>query len=274
MDSDTMIALASAGLSAITAVGAGVVGTRSTMQTRRLEHELARELRAESRAEQAEKIMRQYRDPLLQAANTLQGRLYNIVELRYLDRYLHCGEPGEERYARDYTVFAIAEYLCWVEILAKELRFLDAADLPGNHALLAQLGAIQVSFQSDKLPDVFRVFRGRQRAIGELMMVPTGAADGPRHECRGFAAFSRALDEDPTFAGWFAPLHADVNRLVNAGPETMTRLVLLQRQLIALIDFLDPQHTRLPTPHRAQLPSPGADGLVAASAGAGEGGSD
>ncbi|GAA1755416.1 hypothetical protein [Luedemannella helvata] len=271
MDSNTLIALASAGLSALTAIGAGVVGTRSTIQTRRLEHELARELRQETRTEQAERVMRQYRDPLLQAANTLQGRLFNIVRLNYLDHYLHCGDPGEERYARDYTVFAIAEYLCWVEILAKELRFLDAGDLAGNKALLAQLDLIQVTFQSDRLPEAFRVFRGRQRAIGELMMVPTGAVDGPRHECRGFAAFSRALDDDPVFAAWFAPLHADVYRLVGAKPEQVTRLVLLQRQLIELIDFLDPEHTRLPTPHRAQLPPPELASAGSAGAGGGEG---
>jgi hypothetical protein len=244
----------------------GVPGGIGTLTTRGSgQHELARELRAETRAEQAEKIMRQYRDPLLQAANTLQGRLYNIVCLRYLERYLHCGDPDEERYARDYTLFAIAEYLCWVEFLAKELRFLDAADLAGNKALLAQLNAIQVTFQSDKLPAAFRVFRGRQRAIGELMMVPTNAADGPRSECRGFAAFSRALDDDPVFAAWFAPLHADVQQLVGASSDEQIRLVLLQRQLIELIDYLDPQHTRLPTPHRAKLPAPDAP-LPAATA--------
>jgi hypothetical protein len=58
---------------------------------------------------------------------------------------------------------------------------------------------------------VFRLFRRQQRAIGELMMVPTGEAHGPRHECMAYTAFCAKLDGDEVFAGWFARLRADVD---------------------------------------------------------------
>ena len=76
----------------------------------------------------AERILQQYRDPLLDAAHTLQGRLFNIMAQNFLGMYLNHPDPEERRYARDYTVYAIAEYLCWVEILRRELRFHDLGD--------------------------------------------------------------------------------------------------------------------------------------------------
>src|SRR6185295_5274451 len=115
-------------------------------------------------------------DPLLDAAQALQSRIFNILAQNYLGKFLHCGDADEERYARDYTVFVLAEYLCWVEIVRRELRFLDLGDVVRNRDLLAQLYTIQLTIQHDKAPPRLRVFRGKQRAIAELMMVPTGAA--------------------------------------------------------------------------------------------------
>jgi len=81
---------------------------------------LTGQARIETEAEAAERILEQYRDPLLDAAQNLQARMYNVIEQDYFGRYLHCGDPDEERYARDYTVFVLAEYLCWAEIVRRE----------------------------------------------------------------------------------------------------------------------------------------------------------
>jgi hypothetical protein len=249
---DTLVTVISAGLSLTGALVAGIMANRSARQA----HELDRRKRHEEQQEVAERILGQYRDPLLDAANTLQARLFNIVAQRYLERYLHCGNPDEERYARDYTVFAIAEYLCWVEILRRELRFLDLGDVKRNRRLLAHLTRTQVTFQSEKIIGTFRVFRGRQRAIAELMMVPTNAPEGPRSECLGYAQFTRRLDTDPEFVAWFGQLREDVMETERTPPDQRTRAVLLQRDLIDLIDFLDPDEVRLPAQLRKRLPEP------------------
>jgi hypothetical protein len=252
MDPEVVIGVGSAALSLVGAVTAGIMANRSARQA----HELERQKHRETQREIAERIHQQYRDPLLDATHTLQGRLFNIMAKNFLGTYLNHPYPEERRYARDYTVYAIAEYLCWVEILRRELRFHDLGDVQRNRELLERLTSIQYAFQRDDLPRQFQVFRGRQRAIAELMMVPSNAPEGPRTECLGYATFCRRLETDAEFAGWFAQLQADVPLVAESSDADNVRLTYLQRELIDLIDFLDPKAVRLPAQFRARLPEP------------------
>jgi hypothetical protein len=252
VSTEAVVSLSSALLALVSALVAGIMANRSA----RLGHRLDQERRHESRKEAAARVLALYRDPLLDAAQTLQSRLFNIVALGYLRAYLHCGDPAEERYARDYTLFAVAEYWCWVEIVRRELRFLDVGEVERNRQLLDYLARTQNTCQTDRLPRPFRIFRGRQRAIAELMMVPTGAAEGPRHESMGYAAFSERLETDERFAAWFAQLSADVFAIATGRPEEMGRLVRLQNDLVDLISFLDEDAARIPARHRDRLALP------------------
>lgn len=251
---DLNVELIVAVASVVFSVVAGVFSARANHKARLLDHELELRKKAEDEAATAQRILRQYRDPLLDAANTLQSRIFNIVRNNYLGKWLHCGDQDEERYARDYTVFALAEYLTWVEIVRRELRFLDTGDEAHNRQLMALLQQAQLTIQATAVAGPFRVFRGRQRAIAELMMVPTGAPDGPRCECMGYAAFCDRLDEDEDFRGWFDRLRADVDLMVDRGQDD--RLVRLQNDLVDLIDHLDPKALRIPAGFRQRLPKP------------------
>ncbi len=95
--------------------------------------------RAQTKAEQAEPVLSRYREPLLAAAHNLQARTYNIVDMAFLKVYLHCGDPEVERYAKDYTVYVLAEYLCWAEIIRRDLRFLDLGSEERNRDLIRLL---------------------------------------------------------------------------------------------------------------------------------------
>jgi hypothetical protein len=256
---EVIVTLVSAALALLSAVAAGVMANRSARQS----HELERQHRRETQAEAAKRILNQYRDPLLDAANTLQGRLYNIVRQNYFGRYLHCGDPDEERYARNYTLFAIGEYLCWVEIVRRELRFLDLGKIVDTRQLLGHLTQTQHVFQTASARSPFMIFRGRQRAIAELMAVPTNATEGPRTECMGYAAFDRRLDADPEFAAWFARLSHDVDVVARSGDLDNIRLFRLHSELIDLIDFLDPELIRIPKELRQRLPEPTANSVPA-----------
>jgi hypothetical protein len=250
LSSDNIVGLGSAALAIVSAVVSGVSATRANRQAAELE----RQQRRETAAEAARRIVNQYRDPLIDAAQTLQSRLGNIVKGGYLDRYLHCGDAVEERYARDYTVYALAEYLCWAEIVRRELRFLDGDEHEENPKLLAYLAQAQVTIQSDRIPQPLRVFRGAQRAIAELMMVPTNSPEGPRSEAMGYAAFCHRLDTDPVFAGWFERLRfADIDAIATGGEEAGLRLSILSHDLIDLIDFLDPKAARVPKQLRRRV---------------------
>ena len=241
-----------AAASAVISLGAAGFSARANARAKEQDFELRRRAKAEDAAVVAQRILHQYRDPLLDAAQTLQSRSYNIVANAYLGSYLHCGNPEEERYARDYTVFAVAEYLTWVEIVRRELRFHDVGEEGGNRRLMALLMQTQLTIQSDKLQGPFRIFRGHQRAIAELMMVPTGAPEGPRNECLGYASFCDKLDEDPDFATWFERMRREVDVLARRDYDG--RLVRLQNDLVDLIDHLDPKYVRIPENFRSRLP--------------------
>lgn len=263
LDTDAIVGLASAVLALLGALASGLLALRANRQA----HELERQRRLDAQIETAEHVLRQYRDPLLDAAQTLQSRIYNIVGQAYLTRYLDCGDPEEERYARDYTVYALAEYLCWAEIVRRELRFLDVGDVERNRKLLAHLTQIQATLASDSLDKPFEVFRGRQRAIAELMMVPTNASEGPRNECMGYATFCHRLDSDPEFAAWFNRLrYQDIDAVADSRPEELRRLRQVQWDLIDLIDFLDEKAVRIPPMFRARLPVPAPAATASATA--------
>lgn len=250
MTPETIIAGASAALSVV----ASVYSAQAKNKTARLQQQLETEAKERDATVLAERVLHQYRQPLLEAAHALQGRLFNIMAQDFLGRYYVNEADEEERgYARDYTVYVIAEYLCWAEILRREARFDDLQRVPGHRELMDRLSSIVYAFQDDRHPTShFRVFRGRQRALAELMMVPTGATNGPRTECMGYAAFVQHLTE-PQFANWFVRLRSDVDGVARASAEDNARLSRLQGELIALIDLLDPERVRVPAEYRRRL---------------------
>ena len=141
MSTQVVVAVVSAVVAVVGAVAAGLMTTWSAQHTRRYESLLEAQQKALSKAEQAEAVLSRYREPLLAAAYNLQSRLYNIVDQSYLDYYLRCGDPDQERYARDYTVYVLAEYLCWAEIIRRDMRFLDLGSEEGNRELVRKLNA-------------------------------------------------------------------------------------------------------------------------------------
>ena len=74
-----------------------------------------------------------------------QRRLYNILHGQVLDRapgndagyltaFLGRGTPAEAEYARRSTVFVLAEYLAWAEVLRRDVQFLNMGGSRVNRA--------------------------------------------------------------------------------------------------------------------------------------------
>ena len=239
-----IIGIITAAISVLGAIIAGVLTTWSSQRTRRLEHALEQQKHEATKAERAAEVLSRYREPLLLAAGSLQGRIFNVMRDDYLPRYLHCGDKEQEQYARDFTVYTLTEYLCWVVIIRRELRFLDLGDDERNKEFTKRLMEVETTLSkrnADFLPH-FLLFRGQQRALGELMMVP-GTNGG--HECMTYTSFCARLDSDPVFAEWFARLRRDVDEIASNDDMGNLRLVHVQNSLIDLIDFLDPDHARV-----------------------------
>lgn len=234
---DNWIGIASAIISVAGAIVAGVLTTWSNKRS----HE-------QTKAEQAAQLLSRYREPLLLAANSLQSRMFNVVRDDYLPVYLR-GDREQQDYARRFTVYTLAEYLCWVEIIRRELRFLDLGAEAENREFTRLLLTVTNNLSTKDSPEThFRLFRGQQRALGELMMVRiTGTSE---HECMTYPEFCRRLDERGFFFEWFERLLSDVDVIADASIDRNERLVRTQWALIDLIDFLDPTKTRLGADHR------------------------
>ncbi len=224
-------------------------------------------LAAESRRIEAEHLIRKYRDPLVRAAFDLQSRLYNIVTHDFLGTYYVHGTEAERHYARENTLYVIGEFFGWVEILRREIQFLDLNDIARNRALATQLDLISQTFLSFRDDPTLRVFRGEQRAIGESMTSTLGSGG---RECIGFAAFTTKRD-DPAFSRWFAKLGDDVDRMATEPGQHIERARDIQWVLIDLIDFLDPDHQYFPDNRRQKLPAAAAShGTLTGAVPAGE----
>jgi hypothetical protein len=196
----------------------------------------SRTAKASSRRE-AEAILAKYREPLVAAAYELQGRLYNIVKLDFLRKYYVGGDEVRRTYALENTLYVVAQYFGWSEILRREIQFLSFSDSERTRAVADRQHEIVQLFQSDDplLGTQFLIWRGEQRAIGELMI---DTRNGPV-QCLGYASFLER--RDPSFRRWFARLEADV---ADAAGEVDPRLAALQHALVDLIRELDPQRIR------------------------------
>ena len=222
------------------------VSTRAARETARLNHEFEMAKSRASKEQLVEELMSKYREPLARAAFDLQSRIYNIIKYRFLVRYGGQGREHEQAYAKENTLFLFAEYFGWVEILRRDVQFLDLGDVARNRLLVERLEAIGDTFASDRkiLDPRFRIFRGEQRALGELMIPKDEPESAPRRGCLGYAQFRARLRDEPTFEAWFRPLGEDIAALTEDAAQSHERLTKLQHALVDLITFLDDPPTR------------------------------
>ncbi|WUH92320.1 hypothetical protein OG900_20895 [Streptomyces sp. NBC_00433] len=201
-------------------------------------------------------LMETYGGSLAWAAYDLQARLFNIlrghtVDLDpnrgsgYLTSFLTNGTAGEAEFARRSTVFVLAEYLGWVEIMRRDVQFLNLGTSRTNHSIMSKISEVSSALNNiSQGSNALRLFRVEQRAIGEMMIHPDG---GPgQRRCLGFAEFSSRLDTDDQFLDWFRRLLSDVDLLAANTGAAVSRLAEVQQNLISLIDLLDPRSERFP----------------------------
>jgi hypothetical protein len=243
--SSTVAALITGVLSALVALASALWAARTSHSIAKIQATTARELAESSnarlereRADQTRRKVSQYSEPLVRAAYDLQARLYNSLRKDYLSHLSGLGE-SEAVYAVTNTLFLFAEYLCWVEILRKETELLSMTESGHDRALATCLlridGILSSGDDRDNLD--FRIYRGQQRAIGELLSI--WSTDGRAPTCLGFAKFTIKLRDDADFAHWFAPLERDVRKLMSGQPVNVQRLRDLQAALIDLIELID-----------------------------------
>lgn len=244
-------------IAATVAVISAIISIYGQMRVMRLSDRLAKQREAESREAQTIALMSKYRDPLLRSAIDLQSRLFNIHQNRVLQDFdQRC--LSEQEYLINNTLYVFAEYFGWVEILRREIQFLDLGDFELNRRLNELFVNITKAFGTNRFngksnfDPTFQLFNGEQRAIGEIMMKPRSVDQALGYECLGYAAFVQKMT-DPNFAHWFAKLKEDLNVTIKDSKIGGERLVLIHSRLIDLIDFLDPHYVRIPLKYRTRI---------------------
>ncbi|MCC5479054.1 hypothetical protein [Streptomyces barringtoniae] len=253
MSTDLLVAVVSGAV----ALASIAMSARASRRQTLFAAELERQTAALSRKVARQDVMGRVRDPLLWAAFELQSRIYNIArsESGFLTFYYKEGTPRERKYALRNTLYVFAQYFGWVEILRQRIQFLDLGEQEYNRKVMELLHEVSGHFSSDtNRGNGFRLFRGEQRALGELVIW----ADGEKQGCIGYVDFCRRLDADRDFADWFTSLEESIRHL---GDEyySESRLIRVQHALVQLINFLDPDGERFPQHGTRALPEQRAE---------------
>jgi hypothetical protein len=170
-------------------------------------------------------------DPLLKAADELQGKLRSLAEEDFAE---FRNIPSSDLHSTDLvnlcsTLYLFAQFWGRLEILRRESFHADLAHNRDGRALLGFLRCLESR-------RVRLVDRAWQRAIGECVVVGTK----PTTDMLSFKAFVEEYEVNPRFRGWIEPLE-DVLRQTRY---PRARRSMLQYGVIvhALIDTLDPKH--------------------------------
>ena len=128
-------------IAAIVAVGSAILNIVSGARMARLQNQLTMEREERTRQMQLADVMGRFREPILRSADDLQRRFYNIAEKQFLHVYFKKSD-SERDYVITNTLYVVAEYLGWVEILSREVQYIDLGDMQANRALTSHFDSI------------------------------------------------------------------------------------------------------------------------------------
>jgi hypothetical protein len=209
---------------------AAVVSALVALRQSRMAEEITRLRYRLDREQRAEEVLTRYREPLAAAAYDLQSRLYNILRLGFSAKY-GTNEHAEE--ALRTTLFRLAQYFGWTEILRRDIQFLSFPEDDETRRVSELQEAIAQCFRSDEYGPALMIWADEQRAIGELMIVE----EHGKVLSMGYAAFRERCDD--TFAPWRKRVRAELR---DDAPQA--RLRDLQHRLCELVETLDSRRVR------------------------------
>ena len=217
-------------ISAVVALASATLSRWTQLRMTKLTAERERQSREEQLRSAAKVALDRYRGPLLDAAWQFGDRVDDIRNGGFL-RYLAEGS-GREQDAKLSTLFRVAYYFGWREVVRTEVQLLRFENEDDTTLVAGFLADVARVFGVDRLDEArAMLWVDEQRGIGELMI--DQRADGSSF-VHGHAAFHRDYQE--VFAPWMERLAGDL--LSPAAPES-DRLRLLQWALFGLVRRLD-----------------------------------
>ena len=182
------------------------------------------------------KVLDTYRVPLGAAAYELQARLYNILALSFVDRYLKNDTQDKHDAAIHSTLYVFAQFFGCRELIRGEIQYLRFSRHQRTRRLAQLLGDIGEEFLADSYGPQFMLWRVEQRGLGERMITRVNG----RMTCLGYAAF---LERRDTMDEWLKPLEHDLENLDDGGRRRLTRV---QHLLLELVRELDDKGRQYP----------------------------
>lgn len=234
-------------ISSVVAIAAAAIAVWGQLRVKRVEAQLESQKAEAERRAQTEQTARRFREPLGRSAYELQARIFTIVSGDFLKVNLAGGNDRSRSYAINHTLFVIAQYFAWTELIRREIQFIDLGADKETRQLAQLQHKIYSGWQTDRYAPLLRVFGGEQHAIGERMI-----REGPRGpQCIGFASFLDYLHGSPD--SLICALKTDVEALGACLDHALPRLTELQHSLIDLVMFLDPEAIRFPKKNRTKI---------------------
>lgn len=227
-------------ISAVVALLSAAITVWGQLRAVHVRSELLQERSVQEKRESSAEIVSSYQDPLSHATYDLQSRLFNILQREFLGVYLTNGDKREKGYATNNTVFLIAQFFGWSEIIRKEIQFLDQGDAQKTRELYTLLNKVKRLWATDKYSSVFRIFAGGQRAIGERMI--RGDLHGV--DCLGYSDFLETIEANRI--PLISEIGSDVMKMSENHSVASERLTEIQHMLVDLTEFCDPEHVRFP----------------------------
>jgi hypothetical protein len=179
----------------------------------------------------AEDVLARYREPLAVAAFDLQSRLFNILRLDFFG--LFGGEHERSEDALRTTLFRLAQYFGWTEILRRDIQFLSFPEADDTRRVARLQSEIAKRFLSDSYGHVLMIWGDEQRALGERMIVE----EYGKVMCMGYAAFR------DRFEIAFAPTYGRLRDELQ-DRSAHERLREVQHLLCELVETLDTNRVR------------------------------
>jgi hypothetical protein len=177
-------------ISAFVAIVAAIIAIWGQVRVQRVEAGLALQKAEADRRAEMERTARRFSEPLGQAAYDLQSRFFNIVKSNFLSAYVSNGDQRTRSYAINNTLFVIAQYFAWTELVRREIQFIDLGADEKTRRLSSLQDQIYSIWQTDGYGPLLRIFAGEQRAIGKRII-----REGPRGECMGHTAMSTSMTD-------------------------------------------------------------------------------
>jgi HAMP domain-containing protein len=225
--SQAWIGFAGGIIAAIVSVVVAIRQSRMAERLTRINHALELQRARMERDQRAEEVLKRYREPLAAAAFDLQSRLYNILQMGFLAKF------GEREDAHKTTLFRLAQYFGWTEILRRDIQFLSFPEDEDTRRVAELQSAIAERFLSDAYGPALMIWKDEQRAIGERMIVEEHGSV----LCMGYANFSDRCGD--LFGPWLDRLRVELS---DQGVDARLREV--QHLLCDLVETLDAQRTR------------------------------